>query len=252
MARRNYNRRRRYSHYREPNFIAMLILLAIFAIIWIYAVIILPFIEWVRQNILLLFIYFILIFIICMGGYTLYRNYKKKKEIEKQIERQAFKEKQIAKGLVKFVDRFRIEKWGKPDEVEVWEKEDAQAKEKDKLINQIVETMQNFNPTMPYKNEFPYQIELIGYLKSKFPTAEIEQQRGSSRPDIVIKNIAIEIKGPTRDQDLQTVADKCMRYHQHFEEIIVVLFETNVYERRYKEWEKGMHNTFPHVRIIKK
>ena len=92
----------------------------------------------------------------------------------------------------------------------------------------------------------------MGYLKSKFSDADIEQQKGSSRPDIVIGDVAIEVKGPTKTRDLETVADKCMRYYQHFGELVVVLFEVEVSERRYGEWKRGMETTFPNVRIIRK
>ena len=120
------------------------------------------------------------------------------------------------------------------------------------MINQVVEAIEEFKPARRYKNEFPYQVELVGYLKSKFPHADIEQQKGSSRPDIVVGDIAIEVKGSTRTQDLKTIADKCMRYYQHFGELVIVLFEVDVYEPRYEEWKKGIKNTFPNVRIIKK
>lgn len=97
-----------------------------------------------------------------------------------------------------------------------------------------------------------YKIELIGHLKSKFPNADIEQQKGSSRPDIVLNDVAIELKGPTRTEQLRTIADKCLRYYQHFKGLIIVLFEVEVNEPRYEEWEKGMRSTFPSVRIIRK
>ena len=108
------------------------------------------------------------------------------------------------------------------------------------MINQVVEAIEEFKPARRYKNEFPYQVELVGYLKSKFPHADIEQQKGSSRPDIVVGDIAIEVKGSTRTQDLKTIADKCMRYYQHFGELVIVLFEVDVYEPRYEEWKKGI------------
>ena len=67
-----------------------------------------------------------------------------------------------------------------------------------------------------------------------------EVQRGSSRPDIVVGDIAIEIKGPTDNQGLITIADKINRYSQHFEHIIVVLFEVQIFERFYNEWYEGI------------
>jgi len=248
-------RKSRQPYYREPEFnfndlppwaqltIALVIL---GVLVWIF--IIQSFMEWAKQNIAMIITVLTIILIVLIVGFALHWRYRKKKEAKKR----KFEEEQKAKGLIKFVDRFGNERWGKPNEVDKWRKEDEKAREKEKLINQVVETIKGFKPARKYKNEFPYQVELAGYLKSKFPHVNIEQQRGSSRPDIVIGNIAIEVKGPTRNQDLKTIADKCMRYYQHFGELIIVLFEIDVYEPRYEEWEKGMKNTFPNVRIIRK
>lgn len=123
---------------------------------------------------------------------------------------------------------------------------------KSSLFNEVVNEINHFKPARKYRNEFSYQVELVGYLKSKFPNADIEQQRGSSRPDIVINHIAIEVKGPTKSQDLKTIPDKCMRYYQHFEEFIIVLFEVEVNNQFYYEWEKGIITGYPNVKIIRK
>ena len=223
-----------------------IVLLFLVYIVWVYAI--QPIIEWVNQNITTIITIFIGLMVLAMVICILYWKYKTKKEAEER----AYEEGQKAKGFVKFVDRFGSKRWGKPNEVEKWEKEDEEAREKEKLINQIIGEIENFKQSRNHRNEFPYQLELMGCLKSKFPNADIEQQKGSSRPDIVVGDIAIEVKGPTRTTDLGTIADECMRYCQHFEELIIVLFEVDVYERRYREWERGMKNTFPNVKIIKK
>ncbi len=120
----------------------------------------------------------------------------------------------------------------------------------DSLFNDVVSEIKKFKPARKYHDEFTYQVGLVEFLRSKFPNANIEQQKGSSRPDIVIDHIAIELKGPTKTIELQTIADKCMRYYQHFEELIIVLFEVEVNEQRYNEWKIGVNNTFPNVKII--
>ena len=125
-------------------------------------------------------------------------------------------------------------------------------KAKRKLINQIIQNISHFKSFREYGEEFPYQIDLARYLKHYFHSTEIEVQRGSSRPDIVIDNIAIEIKGPTNNEDLRTLADKCMRYLQHFNKLIIVLFEVCVTDEFYSDWEKILKKTFPEVILIKK
>jgi len=59
-----------------------------------------------------------------------------------------------------------------------------------KLENKI----NSFTPTKYYKLEEPYQIELLGYLKSNYPEIKMEESKNWSRPDLLIDNIAIEIK----------------------------------------------------------
>jgi len=53
---------------------------------------------------------------------------------------------------------------------------------------------------------------------------EVELQCGSSRSDIVMEDIIIEIKGPTYGDGLQSINDKCLRYHHHVKKMFVVLF----------------------------
>lgn len=187
-----------------------------------------------------------------VGGLILGGVFYIKFKIQKKREEELFEREQVEKGLIKFVDRFNNVRWGKPNEVGEWTKEDNEAREQERSINRVTSEIKNFSPARKYGNEFPYQVELVGYLKNKFPEADIEQQRGSSRPDIVIGDVAIEVKGPTRTGDLQTIADKCMRYAQHFGEIIIVLFEVEVYEPRYEEWVRGIKHTFPKVEIIRR
>lgn len=186
-----------------------------------------------------------------VGILNVYRKLKLEKE-------------QKARGLVKFIDRHGNVMWGTPKQVFEWrskeeeelrtEEEEARVRaEKERPIKRVVAEIENFSPAREYGHEFPYQAELVGWLKSKFPDAEIELQKGSSRPDIVVNSsIAIEVKGPTTHEALRTVADKCMRYSQHFEGLIVVLFAMKVPEGFYDEWEEGIRRYFPNVVVIKK
>lgn len=123
----------------------------------------------------------------------------------------------------------------------------------DDYFMQVVEAINSFKPLREHKEEIQYQIDLARWLENKFPTTVIEQQRGSSRPDIIIGSIAIEIKGPTGQLELNTIASKCMRYSQHYSQgMIVVLFDVWVGQRYYDEWRKGLSKSFPDVVVIKK
>jgi len=125
-------------------------------------------------------------------------------------------------------------------------------RQRENLADDISKTIWSFWPSEKHSQEYLYQYELYNYLKSKFPQTKIEEQKGASRPDIVIDNVAIEVKGPTRSRDLQTIADKYIRYRQHFDEVIVVLFDLRVKERYYWEWETALKKAFPKIRIILK
>jgi len=122
------------------------------------------------------------------------------------------------------------------------------------LFVNIVETIKAFKPLLPYyENELAYHIDLARWLEPKYPMLKVEYQLGSARPDIVIEDIAIEIKGPTTEEGLQSIADKCLRYHHHFKRMIVVLFNIRTKTNRFfTEWEEGLKKHFPDVMVIKK
>ena len=86
-----------------------------------------------------------------------------------------------------------------------------------------------------------------------FPNTKVELQKGSARQDIIIDNIAIEIKGPTWEKGLQTIVDKCLRYPRYFERgFIIVLFDVKVTNRFYEDWTKSLMQKFPKITILKK
>jgi len=120
------------------------------------------------------------------------------------------------------------------------------------FLLELEKTIREFFPMRRYDKEIYYQDTLASFLKSKFPDTKIEVFRGSTRPDIVVKGIAIEIKGPTHDRDLITIADKCLRYKQYFPNgMVCVLFSVNVNQHRYEDWLKGMNKNHPDVVVIK-
>ncbi|MCX6818433.1 MAG: hypothetical protein NT129_00335 [Candidatus Aenigmarchaeota archaeon] len=121
------------------------------------------------------------------------------------------------------------------------------------IVFEVANAIREFKPSRYYSKEFPYQIELKGFLTHQFPTAKIEEAKGSTRPDITISGIAIEVKGPTYEKDLITISDKCMRYPEYFKTgIIIVLFNVEVNEKRFRDWERGLKKTFPNIIVIRK
>jgi hypothetical protein len=167
---------------------------------------------------------------------------------EVQRERERFAQGQRRAGLVPVLGQDGRERWLTPPEAEAFRSREL-ASEDEALVRA---SLQAFQPSMRHDYELPYHMELLGFLRARIPAAEPELQVGSSRPDIVVGHVAIEVKGPTDMAALQTVADKCVRYAQHFAVVIVVLFDVQVSERMYAEWESGIVRAFPHVTLLRK
>lgn len=137
-------------------------------------------------------------------------------------------------------------------EVESLEEKDPLTTD-DPVYNEVCNAINTFSPLSKYDNELPYHIDLARYLKERFPSTKIEFQRSSSRPDIVVDGIAIEVKGPTDQRDLDTIPSKCIRYPQYFKRgLIIVLFDLQTTDRYYDDWKGGLKSTFPNVNIFKK
>ena len=168
---------------------------------------------------------------------------RRRKEEE---ERRRFEEEMKAKGYVKYQTIGGEWIWGPPEEAEKYN-----------YFAQVVQAIEEFWPPKRYENEEGYHHTLFAWLKSRFPRTRMEYQVGASRPDIIVEvdentTIAIEVKGPTGSQELQTIADKAMRYMHYFNHLIVVLFDVRVNPVRYQEWYEGLRKTFPDVVVIRK
>lgn len=178
--------------------------------------------------------------VIVLGAFILlcYKVYSwtKKKEFEKEM---------IEKGLIKYVNAKGKIMWGTPEEAK-----------KAQYLAEIVKAIEEFKPPKTYKKEVRYQDTLYAWLKSRFPRTRLEVQRGASRPDIVVSiedtDVAIEVKGPTNRRALDSIPSKLVRYSEHFDHIIIVLFSIKVNEKYYKEWYHGIMKKFPEAIIIRK
>ena len=124
----------------------------------------------------------------------------------------------------------------KKAEWEVKELNEKISKNGNDFLLELEKAIRGFVPMPRYDIEIYYQDSLAIFLKSKFPDTKIEDPRGSTRTYIVVKEIAIEAKGPTSYRDLQSIADKCLRYKRYFPNgMICVLFSVNVNEHRYED-----------------
>lgn len=125
--------------------------------------------------------------------------------------------------------------------------------EKRIFLEKIADKIRSYVPKTSSQLEVDYQLLLCGYLQNDYPEIELERQKGSSRPDLVIRDVGIEIKGPTFIGSLQTIADKLLRYPQHFGGgIIIVLFDVQVNNRFYGEWLEGIKMKYSEAIVIKR
>lgn len=130
------------------------------------------------------------------------------------------------------------------------------------IVLNIKKEVENFTPLRNYSKEEPYQLELSWYLKNFFPNLDIEISKNYTRPDIIVDNIAIEIKWPTNFSDLKTIPDKIIRYTKEWDYLIIVLFNLKLSENQetsdkiFDEWmsdiEENFSSKMDRILIIKK
>jgi len=96
------------------------------------------------------------------------------------------------------------------------------------FLLELEEKIKDFKPIRNYKEEKLYQAELTGFLKNNYPELKIEETRHYSRPDIIIDDIAIEIKGPTNMAGLKTLPDKINKYLPKWDYLFIVLFNIQI------------------------
>lgn len=97
------------------------------------------------------------------------------------------------------------------------------------FLQELEKNIKWFKPLRKYAKEDSYQIGLYWYLQNHYPDLEIEKTIDYSRPDIVIDDIAIEIKGPTNMVGLKTIPDKINKYIPKWEYLFIVLFDIKIW-----------------------
>ena len=120
-----------------------------------------------------------------------------------------------------------------------------------KISSKIVSDIKCFEASYRWPNESGYHAELHRYFLDKDYASIVEYQTGSSRPDIVIGDTAIEVKGCTTDNDIDSLPGKCVKYSNYYTDIVFVLFEP-VWTRNQHAYEtfRGMLSNFDNVSIL--
>jgi ribosomal protein S13 len=118
------------------------------------------------------------------------------------------------------------------------------------LVNDIVEEIKSYKPSRKTSTELPYETGLHGFLSKSFPQLETQITRGRTRPDIVIGNIAIEIKGPTTMTHITSLGDKLLRYPEFWGKLIIVLFDIQVSDGQLNDIKKATAKHHPDFGIL--
>lgn len=155
----------------------------------------------------------------------------------------------VAASLI-WTDRWRIITWifSKPSGTYLKEYTWFPPSVKDKQILLIRDWIFSFNPKKDYDLEAPYHDELFNWLKYKDPQAIRNPRRGSTMPDIAIGKVAIEVKGPTENRDLDTIPTKSWRYLDeagHYSFLFIVLFKPMFTEDHFFGIRRQLKRQFP-------
>ena len=87
------------------------------------------------------------------------------------------------------------------------------------------------------------------YLSSKFggKVKFLPRLQSGIKPDIVIDDIAIEVKGPTGANELHDLIQKCALWSNDFRKIIFVLFAPNYRQETLEQTKSIIKKRFPEI-----
>jgi len=93
-------------------------------------------------------------------------------------------------------------------------------------LDSVVEFIDKWRPTKPYRDEEKYQIELFSKLCSKFGDEHVMQELNvlDGRIDIEVMGVGVELKVPNKAQ-LQRLVGQAIMYRKHYgPNLVVVIF----------------------------
>lgn len=119
-------------------------------------------------------------------------------------------------------------------------------------LSGITKEIIKFEPKFRYNFEWQYHEDLFNHLKIDYPHAKSEPLTNDIKPDITIGKIAIELKGPTRHIDLQSVYAKCFEYLTEYEFLLIVLYDIRATAGQFQKFKSNVKRYFPRSYIVVK
>ncbi len=121
---------------------------------------------------------------------------------------------------------------------------------RDAKLSKIEAELRSFRPFRSSK-ELGYHKALAGFLQKEFPHVQVEVRFVHGRPDIVIDDVAIEVKGPTKNSTLTNLPGKAALYLGAYRHLFMVLFEPEYDPATFQQISKDL-NRNPNVTVIVK
>jgi hypothetical protein len=121
-------------------------------------------------------------------------------------------------------------------------------RKRDELFDSVCNAIRKYVPPKYSSIEIAYQWAIYEYLKKEFHSIKIEPPTETrDRIDIVIGHIGIEIKGPTKNKDLETLLIKCMKYGKYYRKLIFVLFAPEYQQSKFEQIKAEIRTKYPEI-----
>jgi len=124
-------------------------------------------------------------------------------------------------------------------------------RKRDELFERVCKAIEKYEPPPRHSTiEIAYHWALFEYLRNKFPSNKVgleTRTEDGARPDITIDHIAIEVKGPTGANDLDTLIAKCWKFSQHYKNIIFVLFAPKYRPQKLDQVKAEIRKRYPEI-----
>jgi uncharacterized membrane protein YeaQ/YmgE (transglycosylase-associated protein family) len=125
------------------------------------------------------------------------------------------------------------------------------AEERRKLFERVCKAIEKYEPPKYFGEgkEIAYHSALFEYLRSKFPSNKVRFEQSTEnggKPDITIEHIAIEVKGPTGANELNSLITKCWKYGKD-KKIIFVLFAPKFRPQKFEQVKAEIRKRYPEI-----
>lgn len=121
-------------------------------------------------------------------------------------------------------------------------------------FEQVCDTIRQYRPpkTGIITAGIGFHTALYEYLRSKYgeKVKFAPHMQSGIKPDIVIDDIAIEVKGPTGANELDNLISKCANWSDDYKKIIFVLFAPSYRQQTLEQKKSIIKKRFPEIKTV--